>query len=317
VSELSSKKSEKTIKLFQNEDVVAEYEEPLFDLRKRMYKDNTFFQVHEERPSSPISTVVLLFPTKFINEPDLCKWLMRLNVDVSKFGNGAAKTISCLLRELQLGESVLRIKEQNSLGSSSKHEVLRVMHVTNLVIFGPDDQTCLVEKQRVFLTSGKVQKKGKMPSIKMNTSCLPPIMSESKGVLKMAISCLHKELSFKRATPILRNSSTLSSVAYRTSESMPGIKGEYHVHQFRIKIIPESVGKFIIQRRGSVSRGAMEELMNLRHLINGTPFVTRELTAKGLVEHHWDWEPIDAVMDPAALKEMMDMGLKDRDGALP
>lgn len=280
---------------------LEDIEMPLFGPQIRMYADNTFFHVHQRQ------TLVMLFPKKFINDKDLYKWLIRGGVDASKFGRGAAKPISSLHAELKNGESTLRLKRDPV--DKYRHEVLRTMHVTNLVIFGPNMKTCLVEKERHFLKTGRIQKKGKMPSIKMTTSELPPQMFLAKGVQQAAVTCLQKELSFKRTNAILKNSSIYSSITYRTSESMPGIKGEYHIHQFRIAILKQVVDSYWKEAKNGHRRsstGKETELGVLKHIVDGRPFQTTETTSKqGTVVHHWDWKPIEQCMDKAAMQDLM------------
>jgi hypothetical protein len=180
--------------------------------------DKTFFYCEDARKTQKQAGA--LFPTSFISEGDLAKWLARVGVDITKFGIGSHRSIKNLMDELKRGETrlVLNVDTQPIPRSLRDRpldfqqpplKVLRVIHVANLVIFGPKKLTVLVEEsRRLTWIKGDAQyvDKGNMlPSSRMNITQLPPSMPIRDGVHIAASNCLLKEFRLRATRTTLQS----------------------------------------------------------------------------------------------------------------
>jgi hypothetical protein len=200
------------------------------------FEDNTFFY-RENAPSSQKSKkptkwakskkqAEALFPTTFISEGDLSKWLQRVGIDVSQFGKGSHRSIQNLMDELQRGESRLvlhgndtpspapTLRDPTPPPPHTAYNVLRVLHVANIVVFGPKKETVLVESSRILTwvkgSAAYVDKKMMLPSSKMNVRQLPPKMAIRDGLQLAASNCLVKEFQLRTTRTLLQSGKVYS-----------------------------------------------------------------------------------------------------------
>jgi hypothetical protein len=284
-----------------------------------------------------------LFPTSFINVADLSKWLKKYQVRVEQFGIGTSKNLGHLLSEIEAGESQLCIsKIPMSLcikqATSQEYEIVRELHVVNILIFNSNKSKVLVESHRSFTKHQQCVEKGKLPAIKMRTSFLPPNMTLREGVAWCASSLLQKELCLKGTKSTFQHSKMLPpNTSIRYSNSMPGLKGRYHIHQLEVDVRPGSVVvlhpslsqpahhpvyeqtmdgmskkshgqrrcSFVANREAIRRGGAMSgwEVEFFKNFTRDEPFVTREpipdtTACRGEeVLHHWAWVPVEEVLE--------------------
>jgi hypothetical protein len=167
---------------------------------------------------------------------------VKYGIKVKAFGTGTAKNLSALLREMETGESRLcisKIPRSLRLKGGMSHEIVRELHVVNILIFFPDKTKVLVESHRSYTKTQQCVEKGKLPAIKMKTSFLPPNMTLRDGVAWCASSLLQKELCLKGTKATFAHSKMLPpNTSIRFSNSMPGLKGRYHIHQLEVEVKP-------------------------------------------------------------------------------
>jgi hypothetical protein len=221
---LSKYQSETEVRKQLRHDQICLYRTP----GRIVNEDTSFFYgnmnnskkaVYQQASSNSQKRTVAMFPCSFISEADLSKWLSKVGVDVTQFGQGNNRTIQNLLQEVKAGKSRIilnNLEHANNAKVPRPFEVVRVIHVTNLIIFGPQRETVLVEasRQLMWLTGeDQVVVRSKMPpSFKMNTSQFPPHMTVREGVQIGAANCLLKEFHLK-VTRTLLQSGTLYTLS--------------------------------------------------------------------------------------------------------
>jgi hypothetical protein len=190
-------------KLFYTPGKVLDEDKSFFYSHANNEKKEAYRQTRSKRTAA-------MFPASFISEADLSKWLFKVGVDVAKFGIGNYRTISNLLTEVNAGKSRLVLHNIANTGVPRlrEFEVVRVIHVTNLIMFNPKKDKCLVESSRKLKwlkgDAQTVLKNRMPPSFKMNTSQFPPNMSVREGVQIGAANCLLKEFHLKVTRTLLQ-----------------------------------------------------------------------------------------------------------------
>jgi hypothetical protein len=274
-------------------------------------------------------TRISFFPADFVNVADMTKWLRRADVNVNE--ETAGSTLRDLYDEIKAGKSKLVVESTTGspMKSKSRVKVVRVLHVTNLVVLSPDKKTVLVEalREKSWKIRGKKVKKGQLPSIKLNRfgkgSETASDSKHQQHIFKSAADLLGKELQLETKWVNLRRSPVHTDVTERASRSVLELQGRYNVHSIFIDTNPESdtyVWRSSFSDKPRLSFGlavAPEERDRLMReneialekqkraaaahaaIAAAKPFTTMEEVKEGTIIHHWSWVPVGYCLNMA------------------
>lgn len=147
---------------------------------------------------------------------DLAAWLSAHGVDSEQFGQGEAKTLAHLLKELQEGECELRLTEEG--------QVERVVFGACLDIY--HDDLHLVEEKQVF-ADGRVRVRDIYTSIGEK-------MRRGEDAYKAAERALDEELGITETLPLRFREQFKKAVPF--SQSYPGTYTCYQMEVFELEL---------------------------------------------------------------------------------
>jgi hypothetical protein len=276
---------------------------------------------------------VSFFPAEFVNVSDLTKWLRRAGVNVN---DASASTLSDLYEEMKAGKSKLVLQRATTgrqhLESPTprKQEVVRVLHVTNLVVLDPEKKLVLVEalREKSWKKIGRKVKKGQLPSIKLNRFQENVDSTREQFIFKAAANLLGKELQLPTKWVNLRRSTVHTEITERASKTFLSLKGQYNVHSIfvdtnpqsdlyawrttfsdkprlssALAVTPEEQERLQKRVKEEKEREAKREKM-MAAIAAAEPFMTEEKVKEGTVVHHWEWVPVGHFLNKKARKAL-------------
>lgn len=143
----------------------------------------------------------------FATEEELERWLQDRSIDMSRWGQGAAKSVSNLWSELRQGESRL-----------SDDPPLRSLEAVRVIVRRGD--AILIEAHQVFAT-GRRRARGWPPSEKLQPG---------EHYVEAALRCLREELGVEDGRARVRPETYRQKVLEEMAQSYPGLRTRYTFH---------------------------------------------------------------------------------------
>jgi hypothetical protein len=143
----------------------------------------------------------------FATKEELERWLLSKAIDLSTWGQGAAKNIADLWAEVKKGESILRDESP-------------LRHVQAVRVVVRREHKVLIEAYQGF-TSGRRRARGRPPSEKMHPD---------ESYIEAALRCLHEELGVTSERVHLRHDTYRRKVSEGLPDSYPGLCTRYTFH---------------------------------------------------------------------------------------
>lgn len=144
---------------------------------------------------------------QFTTEEELQRWLEERDIDLSRWGQGAAKTVSNLWAEIQKGESVI-----------SNDPPLRSLEAVRIIVRRGD--AILIEAHQGF-TTGRRRARGWPPSEKMQPG---------EHYADAALRCLREELGVEDGNARVKPETYRRKVSEEVAQSYPGLRTRYTFH---------------------------------------------------------------------------------------
>lgn len=145
--------------------------------------------------------------SQFATKEELERWLRARDIDVSGWGQGAAKTISHLWTEIHKGESIMH-----------DDPPLRILQAVRVIVRRGD--RILIEAHQGFAT-GRRRERGWPPSEKMHPG---------EHYVEAALRCLREELGVEDEGARLRQETYRRNVLEEVAQSYPGLRTRYTFH---------------------------------------------------------------------------------------
>lgn len=144
---------------------------------------------------------------EFATKEELERWLRARDIDVSGWGQGAAKTIANLWTEIQKGESTIQ-----------DDPPLRMLQAVRVIV--RRDDSILIEAHQGFAT-GRRRERGWPPSEKMHPA---------EHYTEAALRCLREELGVEDGAARLRHETYRREELEEVALSYPGLRTHYTFH---------------------------------------------------------------------------------------
>lgn len=143
----------------------------------------------------------------FATKDELERWLRQRDIDLSRWGQGAAKSVSNLWAEIQKGESVL-----------SDDPPLRTLEAVRIIVRRGD--AILIEAYQGFV-SGRRRARGWPPSEKLHPG---------EHYADAALRCLREELGVEDGGARVKPETYRQKVLEEVALSYPGLRTRYTFH---------------------------------------------------------------------------------------
>lgn len=198
------------------------------------------------------------------SEEDLLALLEDAGIDVTRFGQGQAKSVAALLHEVEEGSCRLEWERL----SGTLRRVVEPVFVK--LRYG---ERVLVERAQV-LPSGKRRERNSLLAEKRDPSDADPFDAALRGIRE------ELKVHLQRDTDGLvhHQEEDKTTTESTTSFSYPGMQAEYLTHYVSLELVESSAAAKLFAGCG---------------LVEGAAFETEESKPEGILRLHWEWVNID------------------------